>query len=268
MALYLNTLYISNSHMKKLLLPLLFLLAIPLAAASFLTIQSAITVADNKTIVKTTNLGDETAFNVQLSLEINDKKIVSDVKKQLGIRESFEWEAPLAAKPGIPGKYPLILATNYQDANSYPFSAISVSAFDYTQGTISDIAAKISNIELSGKEKLELAVKNLAETEKQLRIRLIVPKELSADKDSTSLNLPGKSEKALNFEIKKFSALAGSTYAVFAVVEYDEGNKHYTSITSGVVKVVEKNNIFTNQNLLIALLVILVIIFIYFQPLK
>src|SRR3989338_8620270 len=103
MALYLNTLYISNSHMKKLLLPLLFLLAIPLVTASFLTIQSAITVTDNKTIVKTTNLGDETAFNVQLSLEINDKKIVSDVKKQLGIRESFGWEAPLAAKPGIPG---------------------------------------------------------------------------------------------------------------------------------------------------------------------
>lgn len=247
---------------------LLFIIAIaimPHAAASYISIQSAITAAGNKTTIKVTNFGDESAYNIQLSLDANDKKTVSNVKKQLGVRESFEWAVPLNFESKNPGKYPLILTTNYEDANSYPFSAISVSTFDYKQATISDIAAKMSNLELSDKGMLELKIKNTAETAKDVNIKLIVPKELTANKDKLNAKLPAKSEISAEFEIEKFSALTGSSYAVFAVVEHDEDNKHYTSIANGAVKITAKKNIFTNQNLLIGFLVILLIIFIYFQ---
>ena len=251
--------------MKKLLLLLLMIIIIPSIAASYISIQSQITTTENRTIVKVTNLGDEAAYNVQLSLDINNKKTISNVKERLGIQKSFEWKVPLAAKPKNPGKYPLILTTNYQDANFYPFSAISVSAFDYKQSTISDIAAKINNIELSDEGTLELTIKNLADTAKNIDIRLIVPKELTADKEKLRAKLPAKTQSTIHFEIKKFSALVGSSYVVFAIIEYDENNRHYTTMASGVVKIAEKKNIFTNQNLLISLLVILVVIFVYFQ---
>ena len=263
---FLNMFTIFSFNMKKpLLLLLIILLIIPIVTASYISIQSSITIGKNETRISLTNYGDESAYNVQLILEVNNKKTVSDIKSQLGIQESFEWNAPLTLKPENPGKYPLILTTSYQDANSYPFSAISVSAFDYEQSTISDIAAKMDSIELSNKKTLKLTIKNLAETAKDVNIKLVVPKELSADKDKLSLSLPAKTEKAVNFEIKKFSALTGSSYNVFAIIEYDENNEHYTTITNALITVVEKKNIFTNQNLLIALLVILVIIFIYFQ---
>jgi hypothetical protein len=264
----LNMLSTSNSHMKRLLLPLLILLMVPIVTASFISIQSSIIATDNETIISVTNLGDEAAYNIQLSLDVNNKRMISNIKEQLNMQKSFEWKVPLTSMPENPGKYPLILTTNYQDANSYPFSAISVSTFDYKKGTISDIAVKtdkMNNIELSNKKTLELTIKNMAETAKDLSIRLIVPKELTTDKDKLSLSLPAKTEKTINFEIKKFSALTGSSYVVFAVIEYDENDEHYTTIANGVVKVVEKKNIFTNRNLLIALLVVLIIIFIYAQ---
>lgn len=252
--------------MKKLLLFLLIiLLVIPIVVASYLSMQSSITVTEDETIITVTNLGDESAYNVQLSLDISEQKKISDLKSQLGMQEKFEWKMPLDSKPKNPGKYPLILTTSYQDANSYPFSAISVSTFDYKQGAISDIAAKINSIEIADKETLELTIKNTADTTKNLNIRLIAPKELTAEKDKVSIKLPAKREITINFEIKKFSALAGSSYVVFGVIEYDEGGRHYTAISNGVVKVVEKKNIFNNQNLLIALLIILVMIFTYFQ---
>ena len=248
--------------MKRLLL---FLLLIPIAAASYISIQSSITTTENETTITVTNLGDEPAYDVQLSLDINNQKAISSIKKQLNIKEIFEWREPLTITLKNLGRYPLILITNYQDANSYPFSAISVSAFDYKQATISDIVAKIENIELSEKGKLMLTIKNLADTPKNLNIKLIIPKELTIDKDKLALNLESKSEQTISFEIKKFSALTGSSYAVFAVIEYDENELHYTTVTNGVVKIIEKKNLLNNQNLLISVLVILIIIFIYFQ---
>ncbi len=247
---------------------LLFIIAIaimPSVAASYISIQSTVTAADNKTTIKVTNLGDEAAYNVQLSLEANSQKTASSIKKQLGVRESFEWNVPLAFKPKNPGKYPLILTANYEDANSYPFSAISVSTFDYKQATISDIAAKISNLELSDKGTLELKIKNTAETAKDVNIKLIVPKELTANKDKLSAKLPAKSEMSADFEIEKFSALTGSSYAVFAVVEYDEDGKHYTSIANGAVTIMEKQRINISSTFLLATLAILVITFAILQ---
>lgn len=252
--------------MKQILLFLVVILfATPIVVASYLSMQSSITVTENKTIITVTNLGDESAYNVQLSLDINEQKKISDLKSQLGMQEKFEWKMPLDSKLKNPGKYPLILTTSYQDANSYPFSAISVSTFDYKQGAISDIAAKINSIEIADEETLELTIKNTADTTKNLNIRLIAPKELTAEKDKVSIKLPAKREITINFEIKKFSALAGSSYVVFGVIEYDEAGRHYTAVTNGLVRVIEKKNIFNNQALLTALLVILAVIFIYFQ---
>ena len=79
----------------------------PIAAATYITIQSSITAAENETIIRVTNLGDEAAYNIQLSLDINNRKTISDLKSQLGVQEKFEWKMPLAAKPENPGKYPL-----------------------------------------------------------------------------------------------------------------------------------------------------------------
>ena len=117
--------------MKRLLsLWIIIALTIPLVSASYISIQSSITVTENETIISVTNFGDEAAYNIQLSLDVNNKRMISNIKEQLNIQKSFEWNAPLSVKPKNPGKYPLILTTNYQDANSYPFSAISVSTFD------------------------------------------------------------------------------------------------------------------------------------------
>ena len=253
-------------NLRKLFIFFLVISAvIPAADASYITMKSSITATDNAAAIIISNLGDEPSYNVQLSLDANGKNSVSDVKKQLNVRESFRWQIPLHFESKNPGKYPLVLTTNYQDANSYPFSAISVFIFDNNESTISSLAAMISNVELADKGVLELKIKNTAETAKDASIRLIAPKELTADKDSLNLHLASKEQATANFEIEKFSALKGSSYAVFAVIEYDEGGRHYTSTANGLIKIIEKKNIFANNALLAFILIALIIIFVYFQ---
>ncbi len=247
------------------LLLLIMLIAAQAADASYISIHSTISATDNETAIKVTNLGDEAAHNVQLSLDINGQQDISPIKKQLGVKESFEWSAPLAFKLKNPGKYPIILTTSYQDANSYPFSAISVSMLDYGQSSISGIAANAGNIGLSEKGTLELGIKNLGETAKDASIRWIIPQELTINNNMLSLKLLPKEQKKVKFDIEKFSALSGSSYAVFAIIEYDEGGRHYTTTANGIVKVIERKNIFNNQNLLIGSLAVLAAVFVYFQ---
>ena len=223
------------ADIKRIFLFLLVLAFIPAVNASYITIQSSVAVTNNKTMVKVTNLGDESAYNVQLSLEMNNQKIVSGTKNQLGVKEVFEWSAPIKFEAGNPGKYPLILTVNYEDANAYPFSAISVSTFEYKQPTISSIVAKMNNLEVYDKGLLELKMKNLDGTAKEAAIRLIMPKELTANQDRLPVKIPAKSEGSTEFKIEKSSIKVGNSILfttlsvliiIFAVLKFNKWKKN------------------------------------------
>ncbi len=62
--------------MKRLALFLVIIAILPIVTASYLSMQSTITTTEDGTIIKVTNLGDEAAYNVQLSLDINNKKTI------------------------------------------------------------------------------------------------------------------------------------------------------------------------------------------------
>ena len=143
-----------------------------------------------------------------------------------------------------------------------------MSTLDYKEAAVSDIAAAMGNIQLSDKGILELKIKNTGESAKNSTIRLIVPKELTVDKDKLSVKLPAKSEASAKFKIEKFSALPGSSYAVFAVIEYDDG-KHFTSTANAIINVVkEKKLFFMPYWTVIAIIAVLSIAFVRLQFVK
>jgi hypothetical protein len=63
-----------------------------------------------------------------------------------------------------------------------------------------------------------------------------------------------------DFEISSFGALPGSSYVVFASVDYDEGGIHYTSTASGLIKVVEQKEAFSFRNEWIAIIVVVILV--------
>ncbi len=247
------------------LIILLMLLLVPIASASYITITTTITSNQDDIDLSISNHGDEPAYNVQATIKLLDIEQSSDIKSQLNINEFFKPNFKIDTKSfALPGSYPVIAIIDYSDANGYKFSALSSSIYINEKATISKINLAMQPIELSKSGKIKLTLKNLDSKEKNLDVELITPRELTIDNNKISTQLSSKEEKTLKFEIQNFAARPGSSYAVFAVSNFEENNQHFSSLTSTTIKITSGTKLFSARSLLI-LLVILIVVAIFFQ---
>jgi len=242
----------------------------PLANAGFITIETKITTSSEneilKVIAEVKNNGNEPAYNVEIRTDLQTDIKVSKIKDALGVGETYKADFEFNLNFKNPGKYPLVIAVNYTDANQYPFSALSCTQFAYRENTVSQVFAKSMELAMSKKGELILNAKNLAEKDKNLSIRLIIPKEISADALIKKMSIQGRSEKEIGFNLNNFSALPGSNYQIYAILEYEEGNKHYSTVVPGVVKIEREGMFFQKYKTLIIVIVgILVLLFLVYQ---
>jgi hypothetical protein len=219
-----------------------------------------------KMTVDVTNRGDESAYNVQVSADINGQVKTTPPKNNLEIKgkHSVEIDADLALTKA--GRYPVVVNVDYTDANQYPFSAMTITHFVYRENLPSQIFGTLQNIEISTGGSLALSLKNLDEKPKDVMVRLVLPKELSSSNLTRTIPVKGKSEEKVHFDVKNFSALPGSSYSIFAIMGYDEGDLHYSASVGGNIKVTaEQGFVKSNQRLLIGVAVALGVIFVYFN---
>jgi hypothetical protein len=264
--------------MKKneLALIIIWLLTIQAVSAGVISLTTTITTGTmtekaTKTNVKLLNSGDETAYNVQVSL-VTDYFNTSQVYVgNLDPNTPFEGNLNITRKKEIlPGIYPLVVLTDYSDANGYPFSSISPSNMIYKTNTVSKVSGVFSELSLSGKEskKLSLTTRNLDSMPHELKVKLILPRELKAVNDNGVLSVGSKEEKKLDFDVSSFSALAGSSYVVLASLEYDDNNLHYSSFAQTIVKITEeKSSLSLNLPSWFPILIViaLIAVFLYYQ---
>jgi hypothetical protein len=258
--------------MRKLIVFLTFLLFFgSIASASFISLTTTVSeiTIENKTQVSIniTNSGDEAAFSLQISLilpqEIESDKIFIE---RLDQNASFEGIINLTRKKElIPGRYPVVVLIDYEDANNYPFSAISPSSLVYKTPTLSKVSGSISELTLTGKEskKLILNLKNLDDIAHEIKLKLFLPRELKTLEREKTLTLKEKEERKIEFEISNLAALEGSSYVVLASIEYED-NLHYSSFATGIIKIEKEKEFFSNEYL-IFLLSLFVIIFICYE---
>jgi hypothetical protein len=256
---------------KKALFLVLFFFSLlePIPArAGFITLQTQTTSSyDGKQFkmqVGITNRGDEAAYNVAVSADLNGKATRSPAREILGINETYSLELVIDLVLERAGRYPVVVNIDYADANQYPFSSASISHFVNRDSLPLQIFGTLQNIELSKSGTLKLTIKNLDEKEKKATVRLILPKELSLSNVPEALTLKGRSEEELQFKVKNFSALPGSTYSIFALIGYDEGDQHFSTSVGGSVKVIEDPGfVESNRPLLIGAAILLGTGFIY-----
>lgn len=261
-----------------------FLAIISLANASFISLSTQILtenlIQGNETsiIVKITNFGDETAYDVRISLMHIDG-FNSDALFLGNLAQNVPYNGNINLRiqnTVLPGEYPLILLTEYKDANGYGFSSISGTSIFLRERAISKIFGVLEKIEISTDEEkeLKLKIRNTDTKGHNIKVRLFLPKELKSNAEEAEIFINTKEEKEYSFRISSFGALPGSTYVVFAAIEYED-SMHFSSLSSGVVKVVEKKE--TNfelpeipkvSNFISVpetILVILIIIFVLYQ---
>jgi hypothetical protein len=244
-----------------------FVLAGTISLTTSVTTE-VLTTEEGSVQISITNSGDESAYNVQLSLLSDYFTSASVPIGTLNINEPFATNISINANSDVKeGNYPLILLTEYTDANGYPFSSVSPVTITYKTPHPSRITGVFENIELSGKRTKDfvLKLKNMDQVGHDVQIELFLPNELSSDSTEKILTLGSKEEKELIFKVSNFAGLEGSNYVILASIEYDD-DYHHSSITSGIVKIVEGKSISNIPKWIIfPIIAVLVIIFIFYQ---
>lgn len=190
------------------------------------------------------NSGDEAAYDVQLSLVLPEGMAANQIylgQVQPMIPKSSSFNVRI--DPSLtPGKYSIAVLTEYKDANGYPFSSMTPNYIVVGEARSSQVSGTIEAVSLGDKtekKKLSLLMRNLDNKPHEVRIRMFVPKELNVKPETASVTLDAKTEATKEFEISSFGALAGSTYVVFAAMNYEDGGSHYSSTASGMVSIVK-----------------------------
>lgn len=237
--------------------------------ASYISIETTtvITVTENKLSVKVsvTNRGDEPAHNIQINVSENERKQSSPVKHAIDVDETVDYEPEFDLLQKKDGRYPLVVNVDYTDANQYPFTATSVLLYTFGNDTVTKVHGSADNIALSKHSKINLTLKNMENDVKELHINLVVPKELTVVESARNISLSARSEKVVKFKVNNFTALAGSQYNAFFVVEYEDKIKHYTCLVSSLIEIQAKSSTFKDNKIYIIigvsiLLVILILV--------
>ena len=206
----------------------------PIINAGYITMktQTTINITDNSLKVKVTatNEGDEAAYNVQINTNENQRGQSSPIKQVLAVKDSFEYESVFDLPYTKHGRYPLVVSIDYTDANQYPFTAPSATYYSFGSDTVSTVFGSAKGVRLTNFATIQLMLKNIGEVFREVQIWLITPKELSVQEKIKKETLQPRSELNTAFTVSNFSALPGSRYQVFFIIEYEDESKHYSNI--------------------------------------
>lgn len=228
---------------------LTFLLLFSSALAGTISLTTSITtetISGNSSLVKIeiTNMGDEAAYNTQLSIisdEFSSKPVnLGTLLVNVPYKTNITIESQKELKEG---SYALFLITEYTDANGYPFSSVSPISLIYKSHYPSRVIGSFETVEISEKrgKDISLKLRNMDQIPHEVRVRLVLPNELASDFVEKNINVGPKEEKVIKFKVSNFGGLVGSSYVILAAIEY-EGDYHYASIATGMVKIVEDKN--------------------------
>lgn len=207
------------------------------------SLSSEVTPSGVKVVLDLKNNGGEDAFNIQAKFMLAGKHFLSQVIPKLEVNQSIKIACPKEFRLEKQGCYPLTAKIQFQDAAGYPFSTVVVNPFVYEKTAVSSVFGELEDLILSGKDRLRLRLKNLGYQDLNLDIDILVPDELSVIPKEKRFRLKARSKEEISFELNNFSALEGSVYPVWAVMEYEMEDKHFSHVCSGDITVEQKKNI-------------------------
>jgi hypothetical protein len=218
----------------------------------YITLQNSVTVerviySDSSSInVSLMNSGNEAVYDVQISLLLPTEfksNAISLGRMNPNIPKTASFS--LQIDTTVPGVYPIALLTEYKDPNGYQFSSVTPNYLVIKESHSSQIDATLPSEEIddNGKiKKITVSLRNMDQKDHDVKIRIYTPKELKINPEEKTLIVKAKDSPQMEFEISSLGALSGSSYVVFAFIEYDEREIHYSSTASGLIKVVHKEN--------------------------
>jgi len=208
------------------------------------------------------NTGDESAKAVTPNLKFGDKQVKGKTHDDVAPNTTFEEELTIETGTLGPGRWPYQVRVDYADANLYPFQALLVTSLPIENPPTAKLSvSKIESEGIADSGPIDIRLKNLSATERDVGFHVVVPEGLEAPDAAATVHLAGWAEVTSSATILNRTALAGSKYPVFVVVEFDDGGMHQSVIGQGIVEIVAPRNVWeTYQTPLIAGAVLLVVL--------
>jgi hypothetical protein len=189
--------------------------------------------------VATENRGNVPAHEVQFEIMVDDTVFSGPVAGTLDVGENTSTEESLADVLKIPGRYPVVIRTHYEDDSGYRFSALSAGYFDYESAIMPEIliSGRSAEVPVDGKTHLEFMLRNESDAGQVIDLTLYIPNELSASHEHSSVELGPGQEMRVAYGLENYSALANSSYQVVLVGRYDSTGSHLGVTGATVVRV-------------------------------
>lgn len=140
---------------------------------------------------------------------------------------------------GLVGSYPVVAMVSYKETEKSPESRTSVhtDSFYFEEPKVSLIEGMLSADTAEDSSLVRILLKNPSSSFKNVRMMLLLPPDLSADRfqGMKGFTLRGGEEKYFEVPVRKVSGLSGGVYPVHLMLEYGELLKHYSGDIRGEI---------------------------------
>ena len=212
------------------LIALVCLHAVPCAAGyiSFeLTPSSSFSAEGILVSLVAVNRGDEPATTLRVEASVGGNRVHSDVRDTLAPGEEMLTRLKMPSQLDPPGVYTIIVKLDYRDQRGHPFSALT--SIPLTNAETDDeeaLSANLTSAHLTRSGEIRLTLRNSENEALKAAVSLILPRDLECRRTNISAVVAPNETHATPFRIGNVSAFPGSTYRVFAVIDYVRNDRH------------------------------------------
>lgn len=255
--------FIDDTSMKSLLIALISLIYAPVALAGYLTIggSSNLTASLNGSTVllrgtyTITNTGDEQAHRVFPSFQLGTFTY-SGEPKSVGVNGEERWEIKAdidlkniaggeTSPNAVKGMYPLLIRRHYEDANGAKFSAPDVELLPLGNLTEQELGTvrtprltPLVSCDGNGETfTCKLEILNTGDDSYKVHTFYHTTMEIQGVTPPGDIEVPARDQASWSFDLKNFSGLPGSSYGVFAILEWQDGPLHFAERAGSLVSV-------------------------------
>ncbi len=208
-----------------------------------MVIQTTITASPEKVEVqiKVQNRGDEPAVAIYPELQLGSAEVKLNQLNTMAVNDSNQWThtfLPGEAGLKLYGTYPLLISLIYHDSKMYAMSIPEVVLFELVKGGKElSFTGRIETTDVQDTGQVKLTLDNSTDRAVAGQFRMLLPKELTTANKSGTFELQANQTRQLRFPITNMGALVGSSYKIFAIMEFDESGSHYCVLASAMIKV-------------------------------
>ena len=232
------------------------------------------------------NSGDEDAQNVFPSFKLGqwswagDPRLIAPMNKEIWTIDSIISSDLLSSEKDsssagltlpLKGQFPLKILRHYEDLNGVPFSVADVTGISLGELTSEERSAlRVADVNSSficeGDGKLFsclLDLRNLSDSAKNISISYHTSQELQVKSVSQVVELGPRGQKYAESKIENINGLPGSSYAVFAVMQWSENGIRQEAHAAKVVSIQEPKQSLLIWESLGAVVLALILLYIF-----